>query len=145
MLGRPLPGEGKPADPDEMAIPMVAGSFSALDGGSRSSCGIHTDGTLVCWDRRGNPWNPTVRPLQTLATGHAEHHCALAPDGTATCWGCPYPRDGWGDCESPCNPPDEAFRSVTVGPGFSCGLTLDRRVRCWGYTTLRDRGSRIMH
>ncbi len=159
-----------PDDPDagdELRLPAPGGSFLQLDCGEPDTCGVRTDGVLVCWDREGSQWEsagpytqvvadqggcavrangtvdcwdskgttymPTTRPMDRLGTGHATHRCALDPAGQPACWGCRYPFEGWGDCESPCNPPDVVFSEVSVGPGFSCGVTKGGGPRCWGY------------
>jgi alpha-tubulin suppressor-like RCC1 family protein len=48
------------------------------------SCGLKTDGTVVCWG-----WNQALPPAGTFASVSAGmyHSCGVKTDGTLACWG----------------------------------------------------------
>jgi len=74
------------------------GSFTELGAGQWHTCGLRSDGEVVCWgdgpadyDQHfddpppGEIGVPPRGPFSSLAVGEW-HSCALRPDGTAACW-----------------------------------------------------------
>ena len=136
--------------------------FSALAGGTRHVCGIKTDGKPHCWGahRELNPEaiNTGLVPVPDefvdvtfakLSAGRF-HSCGILDDrngdlsGTLACWGSEFPDD-------PTDPerfdgiytitPDAPFPlanpavEVAAGSTFSCTLTTDQDISCWGENT----------
>ncbi len=66
--------------------------------------------------------------------------CRLDPAGLAECWGLNgpyyYPPDS--AVFGPHAVGSQAYRSVSVGPGYTCGLTTGGAVDCWGTGMLGD-------
>ncbi|NOY26402.1 MAG: hypothetical protein GXP62_11065, partial [Oligoflexia bacterium] len=54
----------------------------------------------------------------------ADHTCSLQADGYANCWG--------NSALGATVPPNNRFRSLSAGTGFTCGLTTKREPLCWG-------------
>jgi alpha-tubulin suppressor-like RCC1 family protein len=102
---------------------------------------------------RRDPTAVITPPLVALSDGVAAHTCGLTSNGRAWCWG----NDSHGQLGSgeaaPCRatPGEQAtttgaacaaawsavksrarFRSLTTGRDFTCGVTLDDALLCWG-------------
>ena len=118
-------------------------AVSSLAAGGSASCAIARDGTY-CWGSlAGNSLVLTpdlisnAPPLVTLVIGFG-HACGLTSSGTAYCWGANgYGQLGLGTMTD-IEPEPRAvtgglsFTSLVAGGGFTCGLTTDRRMYCWG-------------
>ena len=135
------------AGPGPILDPNVPeGKFTAVAVGVGHSCALRLDGSPVCWggDDAGETSPPRDARYTALALG-ALHSCGLRADGTAECWG--YDEDGrltppptpYG-VEAPDASVDEqaaettplAFKDIAAGISFTCGLTLDGLLACWG-------------
>ena len=88
------------------------------------SCGIRTDGTVVC--RGTNNWGEADVPSGTFTTISAGggHSCGIRTDGTAVCWG----TNNWGEADVPSG----TFTTISAGGGHSCGIRTDGTAVCWG-------------
>lgn len=85
------------------------------------------------------------RPVRVLPDEHfvyvttrEDTRCALTTKLEAICWGdnnrgqaglCPVPER---DLTGPYRVPDQRFKSIALGLGFGCGLTLQDEISCWG-------------
>ncbi|HEU0301662.1 MAG TPA: hypothetical protein VFR37_19560 [Longimicrobium sp.] len=154
------PAGGPPCHP----TPVSAGvSLRTLDAGGEHTCGISDTDHAVCWgsDAHGQlgrgdgagaagPPAPVPSPwLFAQVTAGATHSCAITPAGGAYCWGDNrYGQLGSdataGTCtDGPCvrSPVavsgGVAFRSLSAGDGFTCGISVTDTVYCWGRA---DRG-----
>ncbi len=135
----------------EPVVARVADVAEVATSGGRSVCARQTDGTVLCWGRKGalRPGDPDPRRLIAVEepswSGAAQlsdsqqHTCALLADGTVSCV---WQNDGGqlGDGSS-----TERFAPVAVVgltgvlelrvstfPGsFTCARTADD-VQCWG-------------
>jgi hypothetical protein len=132
--------------------------FAEVDAGVFHTCALTAEGAAYCWgDGRGGglgtgdtldravpvPVDVSGLPAGTrfasISAGRAET-CALTPDGTAICWGgCKEEREGHAPaCLAPRPVPappgggEWRFRTVSVGTGFVCGVTLAGALYCWG-------------
>lgn len=138
--------DGPVLDPD-----VPEGQFAAVAVGIGHSCALRLDGSPVCWtsheefeseDDVNSP--PEGARYSAIALGSL-HSCGLRPDGTAECWG--YDWDGrltppttahgaeaLSDSanERTAEPSPLAFKDIAAGSSFTCGLTLDGLVACWG-------------
>jgi alpha-tubulin suppressor-like RCC1 family protein len=69
-----------------LAIPTTVAQIRA---GGYHTCGLKTDGRVVCWGRNdlGEATVPAgLASVAQLSTGE-DHTCALKTDGTVVCWG----------------------------------------------------------
>ena len=96
-----------------------------------------------------------VSPLSLLQVSAGQQHaCGVATDGRAWCWG--YAGNGQlgnGNTgtelcgNSPCSKRPVAvlgglrFRHVSAGWDFTCGVTTDDRIYCWGQNDLGQLGT----
>lgn len=136
--------------PDTVTI----ASFTSVEAGGASSCGVAGDGTALCWgfalgfssedDAIGRCWGALCSPIPVPRMSDAagvwigsDHACAVDGSGRGWCWG---------DNES--NQVDEtgttyfeeprmvssgrAFSELSPGWRHTCGLTTDQDVECWG-------------
>ena len=128
-----------------------------MTAGGVHTCGLRTDGTVVCWGARYEfDEGQTDAPdgLFTAVTAGSRHSCGLRTDGTITCWGSNEVLDGFvaeSPDESDGGPPrvcvtvfcaygvqwqspssDGQFTAVSAGGSHSCGLRTDGTITCWG-------------
>lgn len=133
-------------DQDTVSLVPVAvtggHTFRSLETTFGSTCGLTTDGGVLCW---GVDWGPMPRPLtgapafERLTLGD-DHACGLTAEGDAFCWGenehgelgdgttDPTPFDG---------PPvavdtELRFKDIAAGGRHTCGIATNGRVYCWG-------------
>jgi alpha-tubulin suppressor-like RCC1 family protein len=149
QLGRGAAGVSQP-------LPQpVAGTarFTRLSAGANHNCGLTADGGVQCWGYnafgQAGVKSPDIVTLPTavasavkfieLAAGFT-HTCAIAEGGSAYCWGDSRTGQGGagvsgGSTAVPSQvrvPEGTRFRMIGAGGGFSCGLTADQLVYCWG-------------
>ena len=106
-------------------VRVEAGNFTAVTAGHRHSCGLRTDGTIVCWGRnRDGEADPPDGNFTAVSAG-SHHSCGLRADGTIVCWGW----NRFGETE----PPNGIFTAVDSGLYHSCGLRADGTIVCWGW------------
>lgn len=128
--------------------------FQSINAGANFTCGILTDGRLVCWgvNERGRNGTgiPAASPLPTAVavpspvrsvSAGGEHGCALTTNGELWCWGRNLEAQlGLGsaqpaDSPAPVRVADvPELREIEVGHhDFTCGLTADSVAVCWGH------------
>jgi uncharacterized repeat protein (TIGR02543 family) len=97
----------------------------SLDSGEYHTCGVRSDGTVVCWgyNDSGQATPPADRFTQVSAG--RSHTCGLKSDGTVVCWGDNY--------SGQATPPASRFTQVSAGGAYTCGVRSDGTVVCWGY------------
>jgi alpha-tubulin suppressor-like RCC1 family protein len=143
-------GEG---DDARAAAPVVGGNvFRAVEAGVGQSCGIAADGRLFCWGRgyssrvgvgagsymvsRPVPVGDGIR-FRGVTLGPLQI-CAVSTDDRAYCWGAnPSGELGIAGSAGEAAVPTPvaggiAFRSLSAGTGYTCGLTPAGRAYCWG-------------
>ena len=125
------------------------------------ACGVDSEG-LKCWGnnfagplgkRPGNPVrNLPPGPIQGLETGvsfvatNLDHSCAIK-EGKVYCWGGLNSVGQLGDgttkfVEGIVETKDvENATQVAVGPRYSCALTMDGHVWCWGSNEFGETGN----
>ena len=62
--------------------------FKSISADGLRSCGLLTDGTALCWGRRGVEGGGAAVPdgkFASISTG-VRHNCALREDGSSVCW-----------------------------------------------------------
>lgn len=135
------------AGPGPILDPNVPeGKFTAVAVGGGYSCALRIDGSPVCWgdDEYGETSPPQDARYSAIASG-SRHSCGLRADGTPECWG--YDGDGRltpptmaRNVEEPDDSANEetaepsplALKDIAAASSFTCGLTLDGLVACWG-------------
>src|SRR5260370_28851214 len=61
-------------------------SSGAISAGSNFTCGIRTDGTLVCWGDPTLGWTIPTGTFSQISSGFS-HACAIGTNGSLACWG----------------------------------------------------------
>lgn len=141
----------------EQTVPTLVtggGSWTKIDAGHYSLCGIKTDGSLLCWGTNyyGNLGDGTFvdrgAPTQITESGPwidlsisgyygDETVCAIKQDGTLWCWG----YNGEGQIGNGTTTESEfptqvsgggTWKQVAVGKTHTCGLKSDNTLWCWG-------------
>jgi alpha-tubulin suppressor-like RCC1 family protein len=129
-------------------VGLPTGGLSAISAGGIHTCGLATDGSVLCWGdgAEGKVGNnnlgktlvpalvPVADPAVEVAAGF-NHSCAVDGDGDAFCWGAGESGqlgDGreW-DAWSPVTIPGTATE-VAAGRGHACALLHDGEVQCAG-------------
>ena len=115
----------------------AGGQYTQLTAGRQHSCGLDSDGAVVCWG--SNEYGQlAVPPDERMTEIEAArfYTCGLRTNGSAVCWGHEFdiPED-WDEefraTFSPPFPPEtERFVSIVVN-GDTCGLQEEGRVLCW--------------
>jgi alpha-tubulin suppressor-like RCC1 family protein len=138
------------------AVPVLVDGgrgWSALGVGQSHACAIEAStNDAYCWGANGSgqvgDGSNTQRSSPTLVkgglkvsqiTGGAAHTCAITTEGTAYCWG----SNSSGQLGN--NSPSETlalepvavlgglkFSSIKAGDYYTCGLTIDGAIYCWG-------------
>lgn len=124
--------------------------FTSIAGGGGHTCGVVTDGDLLCWGRgtsgelgdgrRRSSAAPmkvqTAAPLSRVSAGES-HTCALSDAGDAYCWGANNSGQlGTGDQIDRSSPEPvgggHTFAMISAGESHTCGVTTSNDVYCWG-------------
>ena len=104
----------------------MAADLTGISSGSVHSCGLRSDGTVVCW---GRDWEgQSSEPKGEFAAVGAYRHysCGARKHGGIECWG-----------QEPRPIPDrftgaeEKYIDVALGYGHVCVLLDDGMVDCW--------------
>ena len=114
------------------------GSFHSVSAGYDHTCGIRTDGFIVCWGSHAPSWSdaPPLARTQTTApegvfrslSAGISHSCAVRNDGVVICWG----YNDYGHT----NPPGYAAMSSN-GADYLCEK-LPRGSLCWAKNAPHD-------
>ena len=127
----PPPQTAKPPKlvplPDEpVSAPVNApdGTYTAVTAGWKHSCGLRTNGTIICWGNNDDGQADAPDGTYTAIATRSVHSCGLRTDGTITCWG----NNSRGQTDAPIG----TYTAVTVNLNYSCGLRTDRNIACWG-------------
>lgn len=121
--------------------------FVMMSNGTTGTCGVRTDGPLMCWGSGDNLGigasagvaTPTVAGGPTMTTVSVGYNfaCALATGGGAWCWGANSSGNlGDGTTTEHDTPMPVsgglAFRTISAGFSAACGVTADSTGYCWG-------------
>ena len=97
-------------------------AFSSISAAEDFTCGIRTDGSLICWGDTA-PLAP-IAPYPQVAAGGA-HTCEILSTGALECWT---------SNPSPGMPPIGTYTQLDSGPGYSCAIDGSGGLVCWGST-----------
>lgn len=112
------------AQPTSTVSPSKVGDFVQVDAGHQHTCGLKTEGTIVCWGQNEHgEANAPTGTFQQVSAG-LWHSCGLNTDGTVVCWG----KNDNGEASAPSG----IFQQISAGTSYTCGLKLDGRASCWG-------------
>lgn len=122
-------------------VPLTR-TVQAVDVSGRHTCALLTDGAVYCWGENGDGSTPTaVQGIPEKATFigiGSEHSCAGLSSGRLICWGANmHGQLGNGTALTSPTPTtvqyaNGAFTAMSGGFDYSCALSMDRRVLCWG-------------
>ena len=122
--------------PSTPVSPVDVYDFTNVSVGSEHSCGLRSDGTILCW---GNGWNgETEAPEGTFTAVSAGegYTCGIRSDGSVACWGIwgiryGMPPDDTGTYRWP-EVPEGIFKAISTGKAHACGIKTDDTLECWG-------------
>ena len=154
---------GGDADPNQQNPVTVSGggTWKSVSGGWYSSCGVKTDGSLLCWGgdiwyglqangSGGNQYVPTAISgggTWTSVSMKNYHACAVRTNGSLSCWGTDeYNQLGNGDQNdlyktSPtASTSASTWKALSSGgsdqfatqSGQACAIRSDDTIWCWG-------------
>ena len=133
-------------------VAVVGGlRFRASTAGAAHTCGVTLDSKAYCWGANGlgvlgdGTNTDRTRPVAVVGglsfrqlSAGSSHTCGVTTDNRAYCWGSDFfgeLGDGTRGDDSP-RPVAVTgglrFRLVSVGSGFTCGLTTTDQAYCWG-------------
>ena len=118
------------------------GEYTQVSTGGDFTCGLQTDGSVVCWG--DNEWGQLSVPEEerfTAIEAGGVHACGLRSDGTTVCWGYHFNFD---EDERPSEyvypqpfpPGDEKFEAISANGIGTCGIHADGSVKCWEVPTI---------
>ena len=110
---------------DDIEPPPPSGNYIFLVIGELHTCGLQSDGAVVCWgnDDYGQVSDTPEGVFKFIAAG-AHHTCATRYDDTITCWG----RNDYTQSSAPSG----RFSVIVVGTYHNCGIRTDGTMACWG-------------
>ena len=123
---------GHRAQADTPSRPATAtASWTAVDAGTKHTCGVRIDGTVTCWgsntdwqEKHSGQALPPSGAFRSVSAG-GYHTCGIWTDGTLACWG--------SNDHGQAAPPPGAFRSVSAGDHYTCSIRADQSLACWGW------------
>ena len=102
----------------------AAESFTQVSAGGLHSCGLRSDGSVVCWG--SNSFGEAAAPSGSFTQISAGrwYSCGIRSDGSVVCWG--DNRDGQTAA------PSGSFTQISASEEHSCGLRSNGSAVCWG-------------
>ncbi len=143
-----------------VAVAMDDATWTAVAVGGAHVCGIHDDGTLLCWgtnttgqlasdtspDRqRTNPTAVAGGPWTSVATGES-HTCAIAADHRLWCAGSDSGALGVAGGGSRTVPVEVGTAATIAAGGYTtCSISSSNALACWGYNNAGMIGDGTAH
>jgi alpha-tubulin suppressor-like RCC1 family protein len=144
-----------------VGIPLLVGPVAAIAASTATTCAVSVAGAVLCWGDgqygelgtgsiataytpasiKALTYPPVLKPSRTdfvAVSSGADHSCGLTTGGAALCWG--VNKEGQlgdggveaSDTPVPVHGLSSGVVSVVAGSSFSCALSSDALVRCWG-------------
>ncbi|MBN2723990.1 MAG: hypothetical protein JXR95_07980 [Deltaproteobacteria bacterium] len=154
------------SNPTLSATPLQTFSFSGssqISSGDDHSCKLDTAGTIECWGSNSNSMcglpglsyvtSPEVidaTVLNTIVdiTAGGVHSCFIDSTGQGWCFGAnDYGQLGQGDVDYDAHLPeminqtDLLFSSISAGRAYTCAVSTDGKVWCWGRNQMGQLGN----
>ena len=107
------------------ASPPLGKTFRLINSGASHTCGLETNGTLICWGALGDRRVPQMGTFAELSTEGGFTQCFITESGHGVCRG----NDFYGQARPSF---EEQFIAMSGGGRHVCGLRQDGSVRCWG-------------
>jgi alpha-tubulin suppressor-like RCC1 family protein len=128
-------GGGKQLTPTVVAPGTTWNEIAA----GTSFCGLHTDGTLWCWNPGATPTQPDTGRFFHVTTSDS-HSCAIDPYGALYCWGDNSRGElGVGNEDSLTGLQrvggTSDWASVSAGSYTTCAIKTSGALYCWGSNT----------
>jgi alpha-tubulin suppressor-like RCC1 family protein len=144
--------------------------FQQISAGGLHTCGVLTDGRVVCWGANGSGQVGVAGMAQTVGStpvfdsprvvalpggvaaaqvtaSHGSHSCALSTNGAAYCWGSNvYGELGTGARSTAAQSApvavagERVFTQLAAGQDFTCGIS-GGNVYCWGRNSFGQTGN----
>ncbi|MCK5322096.1 MAG: hypothetical protein KAJ47_02430, partial [Candidatus Aenigmarchaeota archaeon] len=150
-------GDGNDDQADEYSPVFVdiGYIFSSISNGEDHTCGILSNGSVMCWGRDSNgqlgdgnddqvdEYSPvfvdTEYTFSSISAGQY-HTCGILINGSAMCWGWDFfgvLGDGDDDQADEYSPvfvdTEYTFSSISIGTVQACGVLTNGSAMCWGY------------
>ncbi len=126
----PASAQQSPQNENTQTEQGSATGYASVSAGFQHTCGLKTDGNVVCWGFNRNlrgfytgQSDPPQDTFVSISVGDF-HSCGLTTDGMVECWG--------DDEEGQSSPPGGRFTAVSAGEYHTCGLRPAGSVECWG-------------
>lgn len=143
----------------------ASSDWTRVTAGSAFTCALDVEGRASCWGANGNGQlgdgtttpksspNAVISPppetdvAWSIVDAGASHACGIRVDQTLACWGANLRGQiGNADNTDQKSPVDvvvtgASWLSVSAGSEFSCAVTTDHRLYCWGLNTSRQLGN----
>jgi alpha-tubulin suppressor-like RCC1 family protein len=110
------------------------------------TCALVTGGSVWCWTRRTAPAEIGQLSGATVMSAGSRHFCVVRSDRSVWCWGGNTAGElGNGTMTSSYDVPVKVVGisdaiSVSAGDRFTCALSADGSVRCWGRNEVEQLG-----
>ena len=122
------------SQPGTLVSPEDIYDFTDVSVGYDHSCGLRSDGTILCWgDGRNGETEPPEGTFTAVSAGEG-YTCGIKTGGTVACWGIWGLSYGMHATSSNRRPetPDGVFKSISTGNAHACGVRIDNTIECWG-------------
>ena len=96
--------------------------WKGIAAGEYHSCGIRTDGRVLCWGWNGSGQTDSPPGEFVAVSAGFDHSCGIRADGSGVCWG------GGEDTQAA---PAGSYTQITLSSDYACGLKKDGTVVCW--------------
>lgn len=105
---------------EEVVLTDLSGRFTQVAVGISNSCGLKTDGKVVCWSNNDHLDQTFLSGTFISISTFDGDFCGITSSGTVDCWG-PFSLSDQAD----------TYTQVSAGSTFACGEKTDGTLECW--------------